>query len=81
MIKTNIIIFGGSGFIGANLCRQLFGLYNFIIFDKAKCDPIFPNLAIGDVRFPIPWTLAEFTFSGFFLVFQHWFRKTCGLDC
>lgn len=32
----NIIIFGGSGFIGSNLCRQLNDGYHFTIFDKVK---------------------------------------------
>lgn len=49
----NIIIFGGSGFIGLNLCNQLNGSHRLTVFDKIKSSLGFPDFIMGDVQDPI----------------------------
>jgi GlcNAc-P-P-Und epimerase len=49
----NIIIFGGSGFIGLNLCNQLSSNHKITIFDKNKCHLIGPDFIIGNIQDPI----------------------------
>jgi nucleoside-diphosphate-sugar epimerase len=55
----NIIIFGGSGFIGHNLFNQLSGSNEITVFDKVRRDLDCPNFIIGNVQYPIHVNQAE----------------------
>lgn len=53
-MKKNIIVFGGSGFIGTSLCRLLERKkFPFVIIDKITSSKFPKKTVISDIRYPI----------------------------
>jgi nucleoside-diphosphate-sugar epimerase len=61
MTSRNVIVFGGSGFIGTRLCMRFFNSKNvsFQIIDKVKSRFFSNNSLIADIRLPLDDNLID----------------------